>query len=92
MQKEKYLELKYFCLQYKDKKREANINSSKGRKAAYEVALIEQLARNTNSEIWTYIVESVSTGKSWEQLNAPCGRRQFYAARNRFFDALSKLK
>ena len=92
MQKEKYLELKYFCLQYKQKKSKCNDNTSEGRKALIEVKLIEQIAFEIYPEIASYIIESVATGKSWSQLNVPCGRRQFYEARNKFFNALSKIK
>ena len=92
MQKEQYLELKYFCLQYSKKKAEANTSTAKGRRALIDITLIEQIAEYVYPEVADYIVESVTTGKSWEQLNVPCGRRQFYNARNRFFNLLSKMK
>lgn len=92
MQKERYLELKYYCLQYKQKKNDIDTSTAKGRKALIDVRLIEQTAKQIYPEIADYIIESVTTGKSWSQLNVPCGRRQFYEARNKFFNVLSQIK
>lgn len=92
LSEERYKELKYFCLQYKDKKSIANINNAAGRKAKADIYMIEHTAAVIYPEISKYLVESVSTGKTWEQISPPCGRRQFYNARRRFFYLLSEYK
>lgn len=92
MSKERYKELEYFCLQYNDKKKIKDMNTPSGRKAKMDIYIIESVAATVYPEIKNYIIESVSTGKTWEQLNPPCGRRQFYNARKKFFNVLSENK
>lgn len=91
--KERYLELKYFCQQYSQKKREALCNTSSGRKAKMDVLLIEQLAADVDKPLSEYIIKHVTTGTPYEKLiGCPCGRRQFYNKRNEFYTRLSKVK
>lgn len=87
--KERQKELEYFCLQYNEKIRLSNSNTPEGRKAKVDVAIIDNIASLVYPEIKNYLVENVSTGKTWEQMHPPCGRRQFYEARKNFFYILS---
>ena len=92
MSKERIKELEYFCLQYREKSKLSNLNTLEGRKAKIDVILIDNIAAVVYPKIKDYIIENVTTGKTWEQLNPPCGRRQFYEARKEFFDMLSKYR
>lgn len=92
LSKERYKELEYFCLQYNYKKQIKNKDSAEGRKARIDIGIINHVATIVSSELAKYIVENVSTGKSWEQIAPPCGRRQFYFLRRKFFYLLSKIK
>lgn len=53
--------------------------------ARRRVALIEQSARAADPGLWRELLRNVTRGVSYERLGAPCGRRQFYDARRRFF-------
>lgn len=112
----KYRELKYYCLQYQEWKKEISsssdavkspdisgshggkIGDSTGSLAIKRVELkkkcetIEQAAAEANSFIAKWIIESVTTGIAYSYLNVPCGRRQFYEARKKFFFLLSYKK
>lgn len=56
------------------------------------IELIEQTAIEASGEMYPYILKAVTENVSWEYMNAPCGRRQFYQARRRFFFLLSLKK
>lgn len=116
-----YRELKYFCLQYPEKKAElARLHNSQyllhpidydgmphgstsgnptvmaGERAAYlssECELIEQTALETDAGIYPWILLSATQGIPFEELGrVPCGRRQFYEKRRKFFFLLSRKK
>lgn len=89
MEKEKYLELKYFCLQYDDKKKVAQLNTIAGRKARTDVRLIEWLIREVDVTLYDYLLDSIITNKTYYEISPPCGRRQFYNKRHDFFERLS---
>lgn len=91
LEKNKYLEIKYFCRQY-DKKKNMNLNTAEGRRAKVDVMLMETTAKEVSDELSEYILKSVSKGLAWEQLNCPCGRRQFYNLRREFYKKLSERK
>lgn len=92
MNNERYKELFYFCLQYKSKEKISERKTIEGAKALIDIKLIQEAAELANQDLKPYILESVTSGKSWEQLTPPCGRRQFYKARHEFFEILSRLK
>lgn len=87
LNKYRYHELKYLCLQYKDITRQAK----EGKEAAVQkYKAITLAAVEAREDISKYIIEAVTEGKKWEQLEVPCGRRQFYNARRRFYWLLDK--
>lgn len=55
-------------------------------------SMIEQTAIEANSEIYAYIIKNVTQEISYEYMDVPCGRRQFYEARRKFFYILSKKR
>jgi len=78
----RYNELIWFAMQYSEMKQ------SKPEAAA----MIEQAALLADSEIAPYILRNVTQGVPFHALMVPCGRRQFYEKRRRFFVELDKLK
>lgn len=92
MEKEKYLELKYFCLQYNEKKKLANLDTKIGRKARTDVRLIEWLIREVDVTLYDYLLDSIIHGKNYYQTSPPCGRRQFYNKRHKFFERLAEYR
>ena len=86
---ERYLELKYFCLQYRRMKAQQT--------ARYEeyAKIIEQCviaACEPDCGLYAPLLQNVAEGTKYECLSAPCGRRQFYEKRALFFELLDKLK
>ena len=57
-----------------------------------DIAIIEASAREADETISKYILANVVDEISWEYMDAPIGRRQFYAARRKFFYILSQKK
>jgi len=99
--RERYLELKYFCLQYSNKKKEIldfewqgkNIlDTGKRDKLEKEIELIEDCAKIVGVEIMEYILKSVTKDISYEVLFVPCGRRQFYEIKRKFFKLLDEKR
>ena len=117
----RYLELKNFCLQYKEKKEKIqyglsayNMDGNGGGvgpsdptsksalvHAVYEkdIQMIEHSAVEANPEIYLYILDSVTNGKSYEEIEynpeygkIPYGKTDFYAYRRLFFSILDKKK
>ena len=112
----KFRELKYFCLQYNEKKQrikdivglhgviydgmpKRNKISSivenqalKIAKITEDVKIIEQTAIEAEPGIYQHIIENVTEGTPYEYMNIPCGRRQFYQARRKFFYLLSQKR
>lgn len=56
---------------------------------AHNVRIIEEAAKEAAPELYKYILQSVTDGISYDYLDAPCGRHQFYNARRKFFYRLS---
>lgn len=52
---------------------------------ARDVEAIEQAALEADGNLYQWIIKSVTTKQSLDLLAAPCGRRQFFDARRRFF-------
>lgn len=87
--REKYAELKYFCMQYHEKKREA-LNGNTLRQK--DVEQIEQTALETDPSLYPYILRSVTEGIPYEYMDVPCGRKQFYEARRIYFILLAEKR
>lgn len=49
------------------------------------IVTVEVTCQEADNEIWQYILRNVAYGETYEYMNPPCGRRQFYQARRRFF-------
>lgn len=116
--KERYRELKYFCLQYEEWKRQLSYfgmsvkspqltgmpggkngvsdptadEAVKRSELTVKCALVEQTAIETDSELYSYLIKSVTQDIPYEYINVPCGRRRFYEMRRRFFFFLSKKR
>lgn len=112
----KYRELKYFCLQYNEKKQKAQdiiglhgmINNGMPKSTLVnlpvenqalkltslddDIKLIEQTALEAAPDICQCIIKSVTEGITYEYMAVPCGRKQFYEARRKFFYLLSQKR
>ena len=55
-----------------------------------KIKLIEDVAKISSGDLSAYILECVFFGKSYEILQPPCGRRQFYEKYREFFWMLDK--
>ena len=112
----KFRELKYFCLQYNEKKKEAEdiiglhgvsidgmpkgtqISSVVENQAIKlyalndDIKVIEDTAAEADTTISGYIIKNVTESIPYEYMDVPCGRRQFYQARRKFFFLLSKKR
>lgn len=54
------------------------------------IQAIEEAAKAVDAFLWKYILRCVTRGESWEKMQPPCGRRQFYSKRRLFFAELDK--
>lgn len=54
--------------------------------------MIENAAKETDEQLYKYIIKNVTEGVPYEVLNVPCGRRQFYDKRKLFFYKLYCIK
>lgn len=84
--RERYQELIYFSRQYLEIKRRGDAD-----RRAWRVPVIEAAVRAAREDLFPYLLESVTTGRTYEQMNPPCGRVQFYAARRRYFEELDRM-
>lgn len=89
--KKRYLELKNFCLQYSEWLRELPYDVTGLYKSKIE--LVDSAIVQLEEYIRPYIFEAVTTGKSYEVLNAyyqvPCCKQNYYAYYRKFFSYLS---
>lgn len=74
---------------YKDQTARRAIAAAESREAR-RIEAIEQAAVAADPELFRYILASVTRGISYERMSVPCGRRQFYDARSRFFWELDR--
>lgn len=82
MHKNRYMELKYYCRRYDEL-------------SADEKRLIQELALQAANDVKAVaecIVASVRSYVTYEMMSCPCGRRQFYEAKRRFYDLLNEKK
>lgn len=54
-----------------------------------DVEAIEAAAKEADEAIAPYILRNVSSGTPYEYMPVPCGRRQFYEMRRKFFYLLA---
>jgi len=57
----------------------------KNEKYKESIKLIEQTCKEANIGIWKQLLDNVTDGIAYENMNVPCGRRQFYNSRRKFF-------
>ena len=55
----------------------------------WKINAIEQSAIEADPSLNAYILANVTGRMRYEEMAAPCGRNQFFAARKRFFEALN---
>ena len=84
--KNRYYELAAFCRQYPEKKRSGQPAQMR------DVQMIEDTARETDEIAQHAILQNVTAGIPYEQLQPYCGRRQFYEMRRKFFWLLDQRK
>ena len=82
----RYNELKYFCMQYYEKKQKLA--------HAYSLPAIKSdgQPKEADEEISRWLLMNVTEGIAYEYLDVPKGRRQFYESRKYFFYLLSLKK
>lgn len=90
--KNRYRELKYFCLQYEEKKKALSVfrerkdlNCQEALKLQKDIEMIERTAIEADSSIYKQIIKNVTQGIQPEHMPMPCGRKYFYKIRSRFF-------
>ena len=54
----------------------------------WKIAAIEQAAAAADKALCVYIIRNVTQDARYENMPVPAGRRQFFAARRRFFEGL----
>lgn len=88
-----YRELKYFCYQYGEKKKKMQGGYEK---VSADVCLIEQAAAEAGAEIYPFLLEAVTTDRSYVNLkmmfDIPCGEKYFNKRRRKFFYLLAKKR
>ena len=57
-----------------------------------DIDMIERAAKETDDQLYDYIIKNVSYSVPFDLLRVPCGRRQFYNKRKYFFYRLYCLK
>lgn len=57
----------------------------KNEKYSTNINLIENTCKEADSEIWKYLLRNVTTGITYEEMQVPRGRVQFYNSRRKFF-------
>ena len=74
---------------YKDPTASHAIAAADSREAR-RIDAIEQAALAADPGLYQHILTNVTRGVSYERMPVPCGRRQFYDARRRFFLELDR--
>lgn len=102
--KERYYELKHFCLQYKDyKKHIAEGESFKGKDKTATIAvnnvfyghyidIIDECCNKAGEDIYIWLHKAVTEGKSYATLNPPCSKEYFYLRYRAFYYLLDKVR
>lgn len=89
-----YRELVYFCLQYGEKREKAETEGSAPKRGNLlrDTAMIEEAAREAAPAFCGELLRNVTAGTPYGKLKVPCGRRQFYDVRRKFFIILSQKR
>lgn len=107
--KHRLLEMRHFCLQYDDWRKElrsityvpehtehdptANTAILREKLTNY-INLIESVAKETDSQLWTYILYGATHETTYESLsmlhNMPVGRSKYYDLKHRFYWILAQ--
>ena len=81
--KARYVELFYFCMQYKEKEKQG---------VEKDIKLIRSAAEAADEQISEYVIKNVTEGVAYEYMDVPCSRDKFYRTRRKFFQILSQSK
>lgn len=84
--RERYQELVHFSRQYLEIRQRGGADWR-----AWRVPVIEEAARAAQEDLFVYLLENVTSGRTYEQMQPPCGRNMFFAARKRYFIELDRL-
>lgn len=98
--KNAYRELHYFCLQYSEKKRRLHRLTGLNdrlpplveQRLRGDLELIEQAAVQADSGIYQQLLENVTEGTCYWDLDVPCSKQYFYKRRREFFRLLAARK
>ena len=64
----------------------------KTNKLSRDIGLIEQTAQEAVGGLYPFILKNVTEDITYEHMGVPCGRRQFYVMRRKFFCLLDRKK
>lgn len=97
--KNRYYELKYFCLQYNEWKDICNaLDEYSTAKALYleQMSMVEEAAKKADELLFDFIMKAVTQGITYTELytqyNIPCSRGTYYDRYRRFFWLLNQIK
>ena len=86
--RKRFFELKYLCLQYPDIKKADKLDK--------RIQIIEKAAMEANASLKEHILLSVTKGYTYWNLktmhNIPCGRKYFYEQYRKFFWLLDQSR
>lgn len=82
---ERFMELKYVCLQYAANK------ASKDERRRNKASAVEMAAQAASPALAKYIVRNVTERTRFEEMPVPAGINQFFRARRQFFVYLDEL-
>lgn len=66
--------------------------ATKAAMLAKDVEMIEQTVIQADSSLYSALLDNAAYGTPFEYLKVPCGRRQFYDSRKKFFFLLHKAR
>lgn len=61
-------------------------------KLSRDIGLIEQTAQEAVGGLYPFLLKNVTEDITYEHMGVPCGRRQFYFMRRKFFCLLDRKK
>ena len=70
----------------------AEQQTDKTNKLSRDIGLIEQTAQEAVGGLYPFILKNVTEDITYEHMGVPCGRRQFYFMRRKFFCLLDQKK
>lgn len=95
--KNRYYELKHFCLQYPEWKRSyPRLDTDEKLEVLNKIELLETISKELDLYLGKYILKGVTEGLNYETINArsiiPCGRSMYYQLYRRFFKMLDEVR